>query len=101
MTPELTSALYRAAAKIPGVMLVDDATDAAGRHGVAIARLDETRGARSEWIFDRKTFAYLGERTVQMLDVDGVKAGTVIGRTTVTQRAVVDEMKGLPGTGKA
>ena len=72
MTPELTSALYRAAAKIPGVMLVDDATDAAGRHGVAIARPDETRGARSEWIFDRKTFAYLGERTVQMRDVDGV-----------------------------
>ncbi|MER5632285.1 CU044_5270 family protein [Streptomyces nitrosporeus] len=96
---ELTSALYRAAAKIPGVVVVKDTTDAAGRHGIAIARTDETSGDRTEWIFDPKTFSYLGERTVQMRDAEGIKAGTVIGHTAITERAVVDGMKELPGSG--
>ena len=66
----LTAALYKAAAKIPGVVTVDDAVDdavdAAGRHGVAVARLDETSGQRTEWIFDQKALTFLGERTVQV-----------------------------------
>lgn len=97
MPAELTSALYRAAAKIPGVVVVDDTTDAVGRHGIAIARTDETSGDRTEWIFDPKTFSYLGERTVQMRDAEGVEAGTVTGHTAITERAVVDAMKELPG----
>ncbi len=35
--PEVSAALYRAAALIPGVTVVPDAVDAAGRHGVAVA----------------------------------------------------------------
>jgi hypothetical protein len=100
MTPELTSALYRAAAKIPGVVLVDEAKDAVGRSGIAIARVDEKLRERTEWIFDKKSFAYLGERTVQIRDAEGIKAGTVTARTAITERAVVDEMKLRPGTGK-
>ncbi|MET8414074.1 CU044_5270 family protein, partial [Streptomyces sp. NPDC005195] len=61
--PALDAALYKAAARIPGVVTLDDAVDAAGRHGVAVARLDETSGQRTEWIFDRKTLSFLGERT--------------------------------------
>jgi hypothetical protein len=94
--PKLAAGLYRAAARIPGVVLVDDSTDAAGRPGVAIARTDEVDGARTEWIFDRETYTYLGERTVQTRDVEGVKAGTVRGHTAVTDRAVVDAIKQLP-----
>lgn len=101
MTPELTSALYRAAAKIPGVVLVDEAKDAVGRSGIAIARVDEKLAERTEWIFDKKSFTYLGERTVQIREADGIKAGTVTARTAVTERSVVDEMKLLPGTGTA
>ncbi|MET8173500.1 CU044_5270 family protein [Streptomyces clavifer] len=97
MPAELASALYRAAAKIPGVVVVDDSVDAVGRHGIAIARTDETSGDRTEWIFDPKTFSYLGERTVQMRDAEGIKAGTVIGHTAITERAVVDSMKEIPG----
>ncbi|QNE74084.1 hypothetical protein F0344_05220 [Streptomyces finlayi] len=97
MPAELTSALYRAAAKIPGVMVVEKTTDAVGRQGIAIARTDENSGDRSEWIFDPKTFSYLGERTVQMRDRSGIKAGTVIGHTAITERAIVDEMKERPG----
>lgn len=65
-------------------------------HGVAIARTDEADGGRTEWIFDRETYTYLGERTVQTRDVEGIKAGTVKGHTAVTDRAVVDAVKQRP-----
>ncbi|MCX4507801.1 CU044_5270 family protein [Streptomyces anulatus] len=100
--PKLAAGLYRAAARIPGVVLVDDSVDAAGRHGVAIARTDEADGARTEWIFDRETYTYLGERTVQTRDAEGVRAGTVRGHVAVTDRAVVDAVKQRPaGLGDA
>ncbi|TWG03783.1 hypothetical protein FHX80_112219 [Streptomyces brevispora] len=101
MPAQLTAALYRAAAKIPGVVLVDEAKDAVGRRGIAIARVDEEAGERTEWIFDAKSYDYLGARTVQIREAEGIAAGTVTARTAITQRAVVDEMKALPGTGKA
>ncbi|MGW2654207.1 CU044_5270 family protein [Streptomyces sp. NPDC001478] len=97
MTPELASALYRAAAKIPGVVLVDEAKDAVGRNGVAIARVDESSGERTEWIFDSASFTYLGERTVQVRAANGIAAGTVTARTAITERSVVDTMKAVPG----
>ncbi|MFC8918327.1 CU044_5270 family protein [Streptomyces sp. NPDC057116] len=96
----LTAALYKAAAKIPGVVTVDDAVDAAGRHGVAVARLDEPSGVREEWIFDRRTLAFLGERTVQVRGESGeqglIKPGTVVSTSAVLTRAVVDRMKEVP-----
>ncbi|MFD0274351.1 CU044_5270 family protein [Kitasatospora sp. NPDC127111] len=96
----LTVALYKAAAKIPGVVTVDDAVDAAGRHGVAVARLDETSGQRTEWIFDRESLAFLGERTVQVEGSSGeqglIKPGTVVFTQAVMTRAVVDRIKQAP-----
>lgn len=41
------------------------AIDTTGRCGVAIARLDETSGERTERISDRKSFARLGERNAR------------------------------------
>ncbi|WP_328495034.1 CU044_5270 family protein [Streptomyces sp. NBC_00414] len=97
---ELYPALFEAAAKIPGVVVVDDAVDAAGRHGVAVARLDETSGQREEWIFDKKTHVYLGARNVQVkqLKEEGVvvKPGTVNFTMAIKNRAVVDGMKETP-----
>ncbi|WSP95607.1 CU044_5270 family protein [Streptomyces sp. NBC_01233] len=96
----LTAALYKAAAKIPGVVTVDDAVDAAGRHGLAVARLDEQSGQREEWIFDSQTLAFLGERTVQVQGESGdqglIKPGTVVFTNAVVTRAVVDRIKELP-----
>lgn len=88
MPPAQAAALYRAAAEIPDVFVIDDAVDAAGRHGVAIARND--RGRRFELIFDKETKAYLGERQVALRDGEGVKKGDVTARTAVLERAVVD-----------
>ncbi|MFJ9341960.1 CU044_5270 family protein [Streptomyces sp. NPDC101733] len=92
-------ALYRAAAKIPGVVLVQNSQDAAGRAGLALARLDEKTGERTELVFDRTTFAYLGSRGVQVREFGGVKPGTVVERTAVLERAVVDAEKERPTKG--
>ncbi|MGW0708228.1 CU044_5270 family protein [Streptomyces sp. NPDC002643] len=97
---ELYSALFKAAAKIPGVVVVEDAVDADGRHGVAVARLDETSGQREEWIFDKKTHVFLGERIVQIHKGTGDDAlltpGTVVYTSAVINRAIVDELKQTP-----
>ncbi|MFF7653662.1 CU044_5270 family protein [Streptomyces sp. NPDC007983] len=95
---KLTAAIYQAAAKIPGVVTVDDAVDAIGRHGVAVARLNEQDGQRTEWIFDKKSLEFLGERNVQVKpDTSGVfKVGTVTFTSAITQRAVVDGNKQTP-----
>lgn len=59
--PPLTrAALFEAAAAVPGSMVMPDAVDAVGRHGVGVAMV--TGGYGSELIFDKKTYAYLGER---------------------------------------
>lgn len=101
---ELTTALYRAAAKIPGVVTVDDAVDAAGRSGIAVARLDEHSGRREEWIFDRQTLTFLGERSVQVQGESGeqglIKPGTVVYTSAVMTRTIVDRIKELPPTAR-
>lgn len=87
--PETTSALYRAAARIPGVITVSDAVDAAGRHGVAVAR--EHDDERTEWIFDTSTAQFLGERTVQLKDGPWGKAGAVVTSVAIVTSGVVDK----------
>ncbi|MFF9427989.1 CU044_5270 family protein [Streptomyces sp. NPDC014746] len=93
------AALYRATAQIPGVVLVQNSQDAAGRSGLALARLDERTGERTELVFDRTTFAYLGSRGVQVKEFDGIKPGTVVERTAVLERAVVNAEKERPAKG--
>lgn len=89
--PEQGAALFRAVARIPGVTMIEDAVDAAGRHGVAIAREDPTNPTRDEWIFDRKTLTFLGERSVVSEEGGDAEVGTVLSNTAVLRRAVVDE----------
>ncbi|MFD7643760.1 CU044_5270 family protein [Kitasatospora sp. NPDC059795] len=97
---DLAAALYEAAGKIPGVVVVEHAKDASDRDGIALARLDPQTGERSEWIFDRQTHQYLGSRGVQVREVNGIKPGTVVERTAIVTRAVVDADKQRPGDGQ-
>ncbi|MFE6666489.1 CU044_5270 family protein [Streptomyces sp. NPDC057697] len=92
--PRVGAALYRAAAKIPGVTVVRAAEDAAGREGVAVART--AHGRQTQWIFDRTTYAFLGERTVLAEAGDAGPAGTVVGTSAVLVRAAVDRTGRLP-----
>ncbi|MDQ0787692.1 CU044_5270 family protein [Streptomyces sp. B3I8] len=96
MPPENAAALYKAAARIPGVTRREDATDPAGRHGVAILRVDAHASTATEWIFDRKTLAFLGERSYLTHDVTAGRKGTVMEETAVLRRAVVDAYRERP-----
>jgi hypothetical protein len=92
----LNAALYRAAAKIPGVLLVDDSVDASGRHGIAIARVDSTNGVRDEWILDRTDYTLLGQRTVQISARGDMPAGIVTHNSALLRTAVVGSLKQVP-----
>jgi hypothetical protein len=87
--PAVSAALYRAAALIPGVTVVASATDAIGRHGVAVAFTYQD--TRTEWIFSRQTLQYLGSRSVDLAN------GETNGMSAITQRAFVDHAGQLPG----
>jgi hypothetical protein len=86
--PRVSAALYRAAALIPGVTMVADATDAIGRHGVAVAMTYQ--GNRTEWIFSKHTLIYLGESDVK------VATGASTGKAAVLQRAFVNHAGQIP-----
>jgi hypothetical protein len=95
--PRVSAALYRAAALIPGVTVVADATDAIGRHGVAVAMTVED--VRYEWIFSQQTLRYLGERDIYVVkppDLD-VKIGSIADEAAVLQRAFVNHAGQIPG----
>ncbi|NNN30878.1 CU044_5270 family protein [Streptomyces sp. S3(2020)] len=105
LPPEVGAALYRAVAKIPGVVLVKDSVDAAGRHGTAVGFVHGKGAYRQELIFNSKTWLPLGTRSVQLKDVkskldvgcDGViKAGSVAAVTAVLERAIVDKKDQRP-----
>lgn len=86
--PPVTAALYRAAALIPGVTVVPDATDTIGRPGVAVAFTFQ--GMRTEWIFSKQTLQYLGSREI------GIGNGVLIGQQAIQQHAIVDHAGQTP-----
>ncbi|MFH9724557.1 CU044_5270 family protein [Streptomyces sp. NPDC017254] len=97
--PKVTAALYEAAARIPGVTVVPSAKDAAGREGVAVART--AYGEQTQWIFDRTTSVFLGERTVLTGTTTAGSAGTVLGVSAVLAKACVGAPGELPGAPRA
>jgi hypothetical protein len=91
MPPRTAAALYRAAAKIPGVTPAPKARDAIGRQGLGIARDDASHGIRTEWVFDRKDFTFLGSRSYLTKDESYGKAGTLLSSTAELEHAIVDK----------
>ncbi|HEX7992541.1 MAG TPA: CU044_5270 family protein [Streptosporangiaceae bacterium] len=87
--PDVSAALFRAAALIPGVTLVPNAVDAAGRLGVAVSFT--FNGEQSEWIFDKQTFQLLGE-------LDFVN-GTLTIKSAIINRGFVDHLGQVLPTG--
>src|SRR5215469_12039535 len=84
--PEVSAALFRAAALIPGVTVVPNAVDAAGRPGVAVSFT--SNGEQSEWIFDQQTSQMLGEL--------GFVNGTLTDTSAIITRAFVDHPGQVP-----
>jgi hypothetical protein len=91
--PEFRAALFRVAARIPGVELVGKVTDPAGRPGLAVARTSADSGylKRDEMIFDPHTSELLAESEVLLERVDWLSARprTVIGYSVYLKSGIV------------
>jgi len=61
---DLRAALYRAAARIPGIKLIDSAANLDGRRGVAIGRVQAGGELRHDIVFDSAAGQLIGERDV-------------------------------------
>ncbi len=93
---QLRAALFQVAAGIPGVELLGNVTDPAGRTGVSVAI--SANGIRSELIFDRQTSMLLAERQTIVTPVPDLHfpVGTVIGSMTYLSSGVVDSTTATP-----
>ncbi|MER5276086.1 CU044_5270 family protein [Streptomyces sp. NPDC002809] len=96
LPPETGAAVYRAAAKIPGVVVVEKAQDGDGRPGVALARTDERTHERKELVFDANSYDYLGLRAYLVQDTELGRKGTVTELQAVLDRGVVDSRDETP-----
>jgi hypothetical protein len=72
--------------------VIPDTTDAAGRHGIAVARVD--LGERSEWIFDKRTLKYLGQRSYLVENSKEGPKGMLTATTAVLVRGISDTAGG-------
>ena len=90
--PAVAAALYRVAALLPGAVVVPDATNAVGQHGIGIswAGTGAAHDYRTEWIFNKTTLQYIGERDYN------AKTGVVNGESAILQRAFVNKAGQLP-----
>lgn len=94
LPPDTAAALYDAVARIPGVTVDARATDAIGRRGVGVTRVDTAYGMSSTWVFDPSTHELLGTR--EYLAGPG-GAQVLFNATAVLERAVVDDAGESPG----
>ncbi|MET4096975.1 CU044_5270 family protein [Arthrobacter sp. UYCu712] len=86
---DLRATLYRAAALIPGVTLVDRQTTLDGRIGIAIGRVDRSANTRHEIIVDPGNGQFIGERVVDLDGYGAIPPGTATAWTAV-KTSVVD-----------
>lgn len=95
-------ALYQALGSYSGISVTREAKDAAGRTGIGVG-FAGPEGTRWELIFDRDSYALLGERTVVVdAKVAGSPVGTLVGASAQLEISVADsapEIKSVPGDG--
>jgi hypothetical protein len=94
MSPSSREALYSALRRIPGVYLIPDTKDAAGRTTVAVAR----RSGETVYslLFDPATGEYRGSLEVLVEDWRGETAGTVLNSTAVLDEGIVSSVGQIP-----
>jgi hypothetical protein len=94
--PAVRAALYKIAAGIPGVELIGDARDHAGRQGVAVAKTSTYTGLRQRnvLIFDPRTSALLGEEHVLLQSVSWIDAPppVVVGYAVYLESTTVESL---------
>jgi hypothetical protein len=103
VSPAAMAAIFKAAARIPGVKVIGTVVDLAGRKGIAVGQTFD--GIRDELLFDPTTYRPLGERTIVDHDASfrpaggksgprpsptKMKDGTVLYSTAVLKIAITD-----------
>ncbi len=86
---DLRSALYGAAALVPGIEVIPGQATLNGRTGIAVGRIESSRDERQDIIIDPETGELIGERTVRTKAGFGAPAGTIWAATSVTKTVVV------------
>ena len=92
MPPALAAALYRLAATLPGATLVPHATNVAGRAGIGIMWTSKTARQvyKNEWIFDKTTLRFIGEKTYDP------GTGRLTGESAIIQQAFTAKAGQMP-----
>jgi hypothetical protein len=89
--PRLRGALYRAAARVRGIVVEGRARCLTGRSGVVLSARDSDGAVADQVIIDPSTGALLGSRSVTIVArANGLPLGTVRAQSAVVQRAVVN-----------
>jgi hypothetical protein len=97
-SPVLRAALFEVAEQIPGVKVLGNTSDHAGRTGIGVARVGED-GVEQIYVFDPNTSALLGEETIATragAGGPGIAAGTVLGWAAYLRSGVVDSVSDTP-----
>jgi hypothetical protein len=95
-TPRQRAALYEVAARIPGVRLIGQMRDRAGRLGIAVTMRNEPDGRRDTLIFDPRSGALLAEQQVALVGNGfGYGRNETIGYATYTS-GIVDAVGARP-----
>jgi hypothetical protein len=87
--PEARAGLFEVAAGLPGIQLLGEMRDAAGREGLAVAM--DRWFWREILIFDPATSALLEEQTVYSGPI-GAASGPIMSRSTYLEAAVVPDL---------
>jgi hypothetical protein len=95
---KVRAALYLVAARIPSIQVLGLTHDGIGRPALAVALNDTLYGERSELLFDPKTSALLGERSVVVKPPpkNQVKPGTVSEAATYITAGIVERIGQVP-----
>lgn len=96
--PKAEAVIFRAIKLLPGVTLKENAVDLEGRKAIAVGLVTNDY-LQEEILLDRKTYRYLGERTIAIRDhtdhaLDGtwtVKKGGVLNLQVRTASGTVDK----------
>jgi hypothetical protein len=92
------AALYRVAARIPGIQLKGMTRDDAGRPALAVALSDNSHGIWNELLFDPRTYALLAETSVVVKPPPSyhVKPGSVRTGATYLVSGIVQRIGQVP-----
>jgi len=89
LPPNVQAAIFRYLARQPGMVVNSDAVNIDGRPAIGLARVLEGY-LTEELLFDKHTYAFIGERMVAVKDHDTAHKGDVFVQNIYTKMIIVD-----------